>query len=192
MAPGDTDRIEQHCLIDTMVIIQALRCCHPTEPAVDEAALSCGHLLSNLKRVRISSVTYFELFRKVRPEERSALQELMTRLAVYDMDVGVSAKAAQLLQENNTRWSEDLCSSCRHPLGAAPCAICSRLVNWKTNWNDYLITATAIVQTIPVLYTADKVLLALADRLDGSLQIRHPPNRSGPLFSDAAKPSPPG
>ena len=169
-------------MVDTMVLIQAVKQAVPNEPNnLTAFRQDCKSLLLGMETIGISTITYTEFMPHLRDEERREYRELLQKLEQFDFGPPAAQIASELIRKHLQKLG--VCRKCWNTRTSMPCKTCGAKVSRPVRLNDFYIAATAAsVAEIEVLYTYD--FLYLADDLEGRVDLRKPPNSSGPLFDD--------
>ena len=184
-----SEQIVQRCMVDTCVLQYALLSLMPhkslpvsSKPLVEASA----ELLRQLKRIKVSAISWAEINRNLRLSDANALGDFHSRITI----IPVSAEAAKLSATLLTAKTghDKTCSRCLNSLQTTPCKQCKAKLPKSSHLADALILATAeLRRDIDVLYTADAGFgFYQAESLIQSCTIRRPPNPHGPLFERAA------
>lgn len=183
-------RLAPSPMVDTMVLINAIRCPEISILGSDDSDdARCRHLLSTLPVIRVSAITWLEVKRKMRDEERPEFERLSNRCWVHPIDAEVVDAAIDIMKSRIKVWGQDYCGTCNNPASEKKCGGCGNLVNVGQRWNDYLVAATAHIANDDVseLYSLDAKVL----NLNGQLRVKviRPASIHGPMFEGSVMPA---
>lgn len=165
--------IKGDTMIDANVLILSLRsqaAIRTAAPDVRELISASKLLMMSLPVVRMSAVSFGEVFRKMSSEEAAALAAVGVEINDFFAEplTGDMARlAAALINRRDTK--DDYCPRCLNPASKAsspPCKLCQRLVSPHKRMDDAFIVATAALSYgVRRLVTADRGVCELRNIL---------------------------
>lgn len=182
---GDGDSTRR--MVDTMILVYATKASANTkDPEIKERRATSISVLTNLKLVNISAITWMEYLRGQTPEQAKALEPFRDKLFAHAVDPKIAAYAADLMRKYR---ASGVCPTCLNSKKSHQCTACGAKRSQFVRLNDAIILATAQLSAdIDRLYTFDGGLLELASHIPGS-KAEIPPHPSGDLFDAKVNPA---